>query len=146
MNMTDIYLDTQLSKVQQLLWSGSLHEVDEAHNLIVELIDHRLKPQGLPRVPFVQTTKPFYEKTLRTISKKSQIVGDYVICRIFQIHTKPSNLSISNLQTSYLPNLYIQKIWFVYYWEYGYIFLSPPFLRPCGAPSPSTIRHYEAGI
>jgi hypothetical protein len=44
MNMTDIYLDTQLSKVQQLLWSGSLHEVDEAHNLIVELIDHRLKP------------------------------------------------------------------------------------------------------
>ena len=96
-----------------------------------------------------QTTQnghTFYEKTLRTLFKKSQIVGDYDICRIFQIHTKPSNLPISNLQTSYLPNLYIQKIWFVYYWEYWYIFLSPPFLRPCGALIDSIARHYEAGI
>jgi hypothetical protein len=55
----------------------------------------------------------FYEKTLRTNFKKSQIVGDYVICRIFQIHTKPSNLPISNLQTSYLSNL-ISRIYGLY--------------------------------
>ena len=42
MNMTDIYLDTQLFKVQQLLWSGSLHEVDEANNIVVDLIKDRL--------------------------------------------------------------------------------------------------------
>ncbi len=29
--------------------------------------------------------------------------------------------------------------------DMGYIFLSPPFLRPCGALIGSTIRHYEGG-
>jgi hypothetical protein len=38
MTLTSQYLDTQLLKTQQLLWSGSLHEVDEAHNIIVDLI------------------------------------------------------------------------------------------------------------
>jgi hypothetical protein len=41
MTLTDEYLDTQLLKAQQLLWSGSLHEVDEAHNIIVDLIKDR---------------------------------------------------------------------------------------------------------
>jgi hypothetical protein len=41
MAITNEYLDQQLNKVQALLWSGSLHEVDEAHNIIVELIHER---------------------------------------------------------------------------------------------------------
>ena len=44
MTMTNEYLDAQLLKAQQLLWSGSLHEVDEAHNIIAELIKDR-QPQ-----------------------------------------------------------------------------------------------------
>jgi hypothetical protein len=41
MAITNEYLDQQLNKVQALLWSGSLDEVDEAHNIIVELIHER---------------------------------------------------------------------------------------------------------
>ena len=42
MQQTDHYINTQLSKAQALLWSGSLHEVDEAHNIISKLIKDRL--------------------------------------------------------------------------------------------------------
>lgn len=36
--MSSIYINDRLNKAQQLLWSGSLHEVDEAHNIIAKLI------------------------------------------------------------------------------------------------------------
>ena len=39
MEMTKEFINEELSKAQQLLWSGSLHEVDEAHNIIVDLIN-----------------------------------------------------------------------------------------------------------
>lgn len=39
--MSDI--DQSLAKAQALLWSGSLHEVDEAHNIIAKLIKDRMK-------------------------------------------------------------------------------------------------------
>ena len=42
MRMSDIYINEQLSKAQALLWSGSLHEVDEAHNIIAKLINDRM--------------------------------------------------------------------------------------------------------
>jgi len=42
MQQTDIYINDQLSKAQALLWSGSLHEVDEAHNIIAKLINDRM--------------------------------------------------------------------------------------------------------
>ena len=42
MEMSDIYINDQLSKAQALLWSGSLHEVDEAHNIIAKLIKDRM--------------------------------------------------------------------------------------------------------
>ena len=42
MQQTDIYINDQLSKAQSLLWSGSLHEVDEAHNIIAKLIKDRM--------------------------------------------------------------------------------------------------------
>jgi len=42
MQQTDKYINEQLSKAQALLWSGSLHEVDEAHNIIAKLINDRL--------------------------------------------------------------------------------------------------------
>jgi len=42
MQQTDHYINTQLSKAQALLWSGSLHEVDEAHNIISNLIQDRM--------------------------------------------------------------------------------------------------------
>ncbi len=42
MKMSDIYINEQLSKAQSLLWSGSLHEVDEAHNIIAKLINDRM--------------------------------------------------------------------------------------------------------
>jgi hypothetical protein len=41
MELTKEYLDKQLLKAQQLLWSGSLHEVDQAHNIISSLIKDR---------------------------------------------------------------------------------------------------------
>ncbi len=46
MQQTDIYINDQLSKAQALLWSGSLHEVDEAHNIISDLIRDRMSDKG----------------------------------------------------------------------------------------------------
>ena len=47
MQQTDIYINDQLSKAQALLWSGSLHEVDEAHDIIAKLINDRMgKAEG----------------------------------------------------------------------------------------------------
>lgn len=43
MKMSDQYIDEQLSKAQALLWSGSLHEQDEAHNIISKLIRDRME-------------------------------------------------------------------------------------------------------
>ena len=42
MKQSDEYINTQLGKAQKLLWSGSLHEVDEAHNIISDLIRDRM--------------------------------------------------------------------------------------------------------
>ena len=47
MKMSDKYLNDQLSKAQTLLWSGSLHEVDEAHNIIAKLIEDKIEQVGL---------------------------------------------------------------------------------------------------
>jgi hypothetical protein len=41
MQMTNEYINDQLNKAQKLLWSGSLHEQDEAHNIIARLIKDR---------------------------------------------------------------------------------------------------------
>lgn len=41
--MSDQYINDQLSKAQALLWSGSLHEVDEAHNIVSNLIRERVE-------------------------------------------------------------------------------------------------------
>ena len=47
MKMSDKYINEQLSKAQALLWSGSLHEQDEAHNIIAKLINDRMgKAEG----------------------------------------------------------------------------------------------------
>jgi hypothetical protein len=47
MKMSDEYINEQLSKAQALLWSGSLHEQDEAHNIIAKLINDRMgKAEG----------------------------------------------------------------------------------------------------
>ena len=43
MKMSDEYINEQLSKAQKLLWSGSLHEVDEAHNIVSNLIKDRVE-------------------------------------------------------------------------------------------------------
>ena len=43
MKMSDEYINEQLSKAQALLWSGSLHEQDEAHNIIAKLIKDRMR-------------------------------------------------------------------------------------------------------
>ena len=43
MKMSDIYINDQLNKAQKLLWSGSLHEQDEAHNIISKLIKDRVE-------------------------------------------------------------------------------------------------------
>ena len=43
MKMSDEYIDSVLAEAQKLLWSGSLHEVDEAHNLISKLIKDRVE-------------------------------------------------------------------------------------------------------
>ena len=47
MKMSDIYINDQLSKAQALLWSGSLHEVDEAHNIVSKLIQDRIEQTDL---------------------------------------------------------------------------------------------------
>ena len=41
MKMSDVYINDQLNKAQKLLWGGSLHEQDEAHNIIAKLIKDR---------------------------------------------------------------------------------------------------------
>jgi len=47
MQQADHYINQQLSKAQALLWSGSLHEVDQAHNIISNLIKDRMgKAEG----------------------------------------------------------------------------------------------------
>jgi len=43
MRISDNYLNDQLNTAQALLWSGSLHEVDEAHNIIAKLISDRIE-------------------------------------------------------------------------------------------------------
>jgi len=45
MQQTDKYINEQLNKAQKLLWSGSLHEQDEAHNIIAKLIKDRMSEQ-----------------------------------------------------------------------------------------------------
>ena len=47
MKMSDDYLNDQLVIAQKLLWSGSLHEVDEAHNIISKLIYDRIEQVNL---------------------------------------------------------------------------------------------------
>ena len=48
MKMSDAYLNDQLNTAQKLLWSGSLHEVDEAHNIIIaKLIKDRIEQADL---------------------------------------------------------------------------------------------------
>jgi hypothetical protein len=42
MQMSDIYINERLNTAQKLLWSGSLHEQDEAHNIIAKLIKDRM--------------------------------------------------------------------------------------------------------
>ena len=39
MEMTNIYIDQQLNRAQQLLWGGSETENIEAHNIIAKLIN-----------------------------------------------------------------------------------------------------------
>jgi hypothetical protein len=38
MAMNNAEINSSLNTAQKLLWSGSLHEVDEAHNIIAKLI------------------------------------------------------------------------------------------------------------
>jgi hypothetical protein len=47
MRMSDTYINDQLNTAQKLLWSGSLHEVDEAHNIIAKLISDRIEQTNL---------------------------------------------------------------------------------------------------
>ena len=47
MKMSDDYINDQLNKAQKLLWSGSLHEQDEAHNIIAKLIKDKVEQVGL---------------------------------------------------------------------------------------------------
>jgi len=46
MQQTDIYIDQQLNKAQQLLWGGSETENIEAHNIIAKLIKDRMSDKG----------------------------------------------------------------------------------------------------
>jgi hypothetical protein len=46
MQQTDQYINERLQAAQQLLWSGSLHEQDEAHNIISKLIKDRMSDKG----------------------------------------------------------------------------------------------------
>lgn len=39
MQTTKEFINNELGKAQQLLWSGSLDEVDKAHNIITKLIN-----------------------------------------------------------------------------------------------------------
>jgi hypothetical protein len=46
MEMTNIYIDQQLNRAQQLLWGGSETENIEAHNIIAKLIKDRMSDKG----------------------------------------------------------------------------------------------------
>ena len=77
------------------LFVSSLAIPDKEWESLDEMLGFQAQP--CPSGKLYQTTQnghTFYEKTLRTLSKKSQIVGDYEEQNIFQIHIKPSNLSI----------------------------------------------------
>ena len=39
METTKEFINNELSKAQQLLWSGSLDQIDTAHNIITNLIN-----------------------------------------------------------------------------------------------------------
>jgi len=43
MNMSDRYLNDQLSTAQKLLWGGSETENIEAHNIIAKLIQDKIE-------------------------------------------------------------------------------------------------------
>ena len=65
MKMSNEYLNERLSKVHELLYSGSLHEIDEANNIVVSLIGD-LQPQQAWGV--VSISKPpnlIYEKDIK---------------------------------------------------------------------------------
>ena len=47
MKMSDVYLNDQLNKAQQLLWGGSETENIEAHNIIAKLIKDRIEQADL---------------------------------------------------------------------------------------------------
>ena len=47
MKMSDNYLNDQLNKATELLNSGSLHEQDEAHNIIAKLNKDRIEQTNL---------------------------------------------------------------------------------------------------
>ena len=47
MKMNHNSVDEVLAEAQALLWSGSLHEVDQAHNLISNLIRDRMALKNL---------------------------------------------------------------------------------------------------
>ena len=39
METTKEYIQNELAKAQDLLWSGSLHEVDAAHEIVTRLVN-----------------------------------------------------------------------------------------------------------
>ena len=39
MHLTKEFINNELYKAQQLLWSGSLDEVDQAHNIVASLLN-----------------------------------------------------------------------------------------------------------
>ena len=51
MKMSDIYINDQLNKAQQLLWGGSETENIEAHNIIAKLIKDRMEQVDLLQGP-----------------------------------------------------------------------------------------------
>ena len=75
MEMTKEYLDTQLIEAQRLLCSGGLHEVDQAHNIIANIIKDRASEQALARVPISKPPNLHYEKDIKNPIQK--IAGSY---------------------------------------------------------------------
>ena len=51
MEMSDVYINDQLNKAQQLLWGGSETENIEAHNIIAKLIKDRMEQVDLSQGP-----------------------------------------------------------------------------------------------
>ena len=47
MKMSDVHINDQLNKAQQLLWGGSETENIEAHNIIAKLIKDRIEQTDL---------------------------------------------------------------------------------------------------